>query len=115
MSVAVQWFFELLTSPSLPLEQLGGAVFFFLLCIGLPALFGRLVAGRDWRLVRRGLMYWYGGLFALFFLMSFSLEDTVHGTLLYGMFFSIVAVPLVTLALRLWTAVRMRFQLTGRA
>lgn len=92
----------------LPTQHLGGAAFFLMLYAGAPFLFGLIVTAGNWRTVWRALVFWHGGLFAGLFLMSFSLNDTLHGALLYGMFFSVVAVPVLALTLKIGAFVRGR-------
>ncbi|MCT4654219.1 MAG: hypothetical protein N4A65_00255 [Cohaesibacter sp.] len=67
----------------------------------IPALLGLIITWGDWRAVLKAFLIWFGGLFALFFVMTIDLKDTLHGALLYGMFFSAITVPIVALIIKI--------------
>lgn len=90
-------------------ESFGGGAIVFGMFVILPALFGLLVTFGDRRAVGKAFLVWYGGLTALFFLMSGNFNDTMHGSLMYGMFFSIIGVPALSLAIKIGTYVKNRF------
>ncbi|MCB1507323.1 MAG: hypothetical protein KDI98_00695 [Hyphomicrobiaceae bacterium] len=72
----------------------------------LPLLAGLLGAWGDWRVALKAYLIWAGLLVSAFWLMTWNIEHTIYGVTLYGMFFSIVAVPLIALAIRLWRTLR---------
>lgn len=88
--------------------HLTGPVIFFGMTLGLPALIGLVVTLGDWKAVGKSFLIWYGILFAVFSLGASRVSDTMHGVLLYGMFFSIGAVPVIAVLLLLWRWLKSR-------
>ncbi|MCB1492108.1 MAG: hypothetical protein KDJ77_09985 [Rhodobiaceae bacterium] len=93
--------------------SLDGEAILFALFVFFPAVFGLVVTLGDWRAVLKAFLVWFGGLVAVFFLMSGSLGGTLYGALVYGMFFSIVAVPLIALLIKVGGVVRHRLRTGG--
>jgi hypothetical protein len=54
----------------------------------------------DWRSIRNACIIWYGGLLVIF--GAFSSQQGFGWALIFAMFFSVPALPVITLVLKLW-------------
>jgi hypothetical protein len=97
------------------LSHSGPGILFGALLIVMPVLLGLLVTWGHRRAVLLSCALWYGGLSLAFLLIALtdSPGNGAYFSLIYGFFFSIVAVPLLALLIRVTLAVRRRFS-TGR-
>ncbi|WP_419912463.1 hypothetical protein [Hoeflea sp.] len=75
----------------------------------IPGVFGLLVTWGGWKFVLQALLAWYLFLVAGFFVISGgNIDHTAYGALLYGMFFSVFAVPVLALILKFRARFRAR-------
>ena len=88
----------------------GPAIFFLALLIVLPVLLALLVTWGHRRAVRLSCALWYGGLALVFLLEAIggSAGGAAYMTLTYGFFFSVAAVPVLALLIRVILALRRR-------
>lgn len=97
------------------LGHAGPGIFFGAVLIVMPALLALLVTWGHRRAVLFSCALWYGGLLLVFLLITLtdSLGNAVYFSLTYGFFFSIVAVPVLALTVRVILAIRRRIS-TGK-
>lgn len=77
--------------------------------LAVPALLALLITLGDWKAVLKSMLIWYGGLFAVFLFATASLQDALHGALMYAMVFSIVAVPCIAMLIKLQAWIKARW------
>lgn len=68
----------------------------------IPALIARLLLRADGRLVLRAYGIWAVILVGTFLAMTRSFEQGLGWALIFGLFWTIPAIPILVLALRLW-------------
>lgn len=94
---------------------MGGGIFLIILYFVVPGLLAGLLVWGAWKFVLQGFALWYFLLFFFFYVLGgFNFESFAHGALLYGMFFSIIAVPIFSLLLK-WAARFRQWRVAGSA
>ncbi|MEM1318372.1 MAG: hypothetical protein AAGF29_08910 [Pseudomonadota bacterium] len=78
--------------------------------IGVPSLLALFVACFEWRAVFYAWLVWVGLLLLVFGTGTSNFGSVLYGMLLYVMFFSIIAVPVLTLIVRLVMRSRVKGQ-----
>lgn len=82
------------------MEQLEGILVFSTIAIVVPVVVARFVVRSDWRMIRNACLIWYG--FLLLSSGAMASADGFGWALILAMYFSILAIPLLALAFRLW-------------
>lgn len=85
------------------MEQLPAIFGYALIAVLVPVLIARVVVGADWRTVRNACLIWYGLL-----LLAFGGLTSAEGfgwAMIFAMFWSIPALPVVALAVKLCAVV----------
>ena len=86
------------------MQQLPGILVYLCVAGVLPIVLARFVVRAEWRVVRNTCLIWYG-----FLLLAFGSHGSQEGfgwALIFAMFFSILAVPLIALLLKGWNRLR---------
>jgi len=105
--VVVQDVFGILNTYLLSLLSFSGEAVFVSLFFAVPALAALLITLGDWKVVLKAMLIWFVGGFAMcLFATIGNVSHALHMWLLYGMFFSVFAVPSIALILKLVNAVR---------
>ncbi|MEL6372748.1 MAG: hypothetical protein AAFR04_02130 [Pseudomonadota bacterium] len=89
-------FYNTLINLFKPLLTSSAEAFFIGLFLGIPLLLGLLVTLGRWRAVLKAALVWHAGLFVILLWMTRDLNQTLHGYLVYAMFFSVLAVPVLS-------------------
>ncbi len=82
------------------MDQLPGIFVYLCVAFGVPIALARFIVRADWRTVRNSSIIWYG-----FLLLAFDGLGSQEGfgwALIFAMFLSIPAVPIIALILRGW-------------
>lgn len=74
----------------------------------IPTLIARLLLRADGRLVLRAYGIWAVILFGAFLAMTRSLEQGLGWAFIFGLFWTIPAIPILVLMLRLWARLQRR-------
>lgn len=82
------------------MDQIPALIFYALVAVIVPIALARLIVRADWKVIRNACLLWYGLLF--FGLAGFRSAEHFGWVLILAMFFSIPAVPLFSLILKLW-------------
>ncbi|MGL5361931.1 MAG: hypothetical protein ACRDBH_03565 [Bosea sp. (in: a-proteobacteria)] len=81
------------------MQQIGPYLFYASIALVVPVLIARFVVRADWRTIRNACIIWYGLLILAF---NGLFDPKGFGwAMIFAMFFSIPAVPLAALGLRL--------------
>ena len=80
--------------------QIPAIVIYALAAFIAPIALARLVVRADWKVIRNACILWYGLLFLAF--AGFKSAEHFGWVLIFAMFYSIPAVPLLSLILKLW-------------
>jgi hypothetical protein len=89
------------------LQQIGPVLVYTCVALIVPALIARFLIRAEWRLVRNACILWYG-----FLILAFGgpfKAEAVSWSMIFAMYFSILAVPMIALVLRLISYVWKRF------
>lgn len=82
------------------MEQLPGILIYLCVAVIVPVALARFVVRAQWRVVRSACLIWYG-----FLLLAFGALGNAEGfgwALIFAMFFSILAVPIIAAVLTGW-------------
>ncbi len=82
------------------MDQILALIIYTLFAVILPIALARLIVRADWKVIRNACIVWYGLLFLGF--AGFKSAEHFGWVLIFAMFFSIPAVPLISLILKLW-------------
>jgi hypothetical protein len=82
------------------MEQLEGLFVYSCIAVIVPVVLARFVVRAEWRIIRNACLIWYGFLFLAF--AAFARADGFGWALIFAMYFSIPAVPVIALVLRSW-------------
>ena len=73
---------------------------FALAVIGIPSVLALLVAGGQYRAIFYAWLVWVGLLFAFFGSGASSFGNALYGVMTFVFFFSVVAIPVLTMLVR---------------
>ncbi len=82
------------------MQQLSDIVFFSCIAIIVPVLLARFIVRADWRMIRNACLIWYG--FLLLGFGALARADGFGWALIFAMYFSILAIPILALVFRVW-------------
>jgi hypothetical protein len=82
------------------MDQLEGILVYSCIAVAVPVVLARFVVRAEWRTIRNACLFWYGFLFIAF--GAGTSAEAVGWAMIFAMYFSIVAVPLVALVLSSW-------------
>jgi hypothetical protein len=89
------------------LQQIGSLFGYLCIALIVPVLIARFITRADWRTVRTAGIIWYG-----FLVLAFGgpfKPEALGWAMIFAMYFSILAVPLLALVLRLVSFLWTRF------
>jgi hypothetical protein len=89
------------------LQQIAPLVVYLCIAVVVPVLIARIILRADWRTIRNACILWYGVL-VLGFGGPFR-ADALGWAMIFTMYFSILAIPLIVLGLRLVSFLWARF------
>jgi hypothetical protein len=82
------------------MNQIPALIIIALVAVFVPLALARLIVRADWKIIRNSCMLWYG--FLLLAFEGFKSAEHFGWALTFAIFFSIPAVPLLSLILKLW-------------
>jgi hypothetical protein len=90
------------------MDKFEGILVYSCIAVIVPVVLARFVVRADWRMIRNACLLWYGFLVIAF--GAGTSAEAVGWALIFAMYFSILAVPVIALALRSggWLARRWR-------
>jgi hypothetical protein len=77
------------------MDQLEGLFVYSCIALIVPVLLARFLVRADWRTIRNACLIWYGFLFLAF--GAGTSAEAVGWAMIFAMYFSVLAVPLVAL------------------
>lgn len=90
------------------MEQIEGIFVYSCIAIVVPVVLARFVVRAEWRIIRNACLIWYG-----FLLLAFGAMGNAEGfgwALIFAMYFSIPAVPVIATVFRIWNWLTKRRQ-----
>lgn len=83
------------------MEQLPGIFIYACAALVVPIVLARVVVRADWRTIRNACLLWYG--FLMLVLGGYRSAEGFFWVLIIAMFWSIPAVPVISLVMKVWT------------
>lgn len=88
------------------MDDLGGLFVYLCAALFVPIILARYVVRAQWRTVGYACAIWYG--FLLLAFGAFAGGDGLGWAMIFAMFYSIPAVPIIALLFRIWNWLRRR-------
>jgi hypothetical protein len=90
------------------MDQLEGILVYSCIAVAVPVVLARFVVRAEWRTIRNACLLWYGFLFIAF--GAGTSAEAVGWAMIFAMYFSILAAPVIALGLRGWGWMVKRWQ-----